>query len=627
MATLYAEICDLLKLDEKCIDISRRNLECTTLNDFPIWNIPPYQRLYSWETQNFNKFTETLDEISDLENECPIKFFGQIILHVNEEGDFDIVDGQQRLTTFMILISAMLQNKYKIAPKRRKVLEDFIYKISKEEGNIKFAHQLKNIDVIKAYVFLEEPEEGMPKKLIALYNDYKLDLNEKKYRSNLSDAFKKSKEYRADHYKPVITGFDKISKWYENIDDQQKTELINNLCEGYIKLSVMISSSFDMAYESFMTLNSEGRSLSEYDLIKSFFIGELSQEEEHRDISKLWNAKIEIDKLSTTKLLDILEILIKTQYTNLVEACDVTLKTKMDILALLKKSARGNAKLLYEIYTEYARYVDYYVKMRSGNFNATLDTTSSKYAEHNKSVEFLIKMDYVPFVPLMFDFIVATDLEKVEYLEKAINFAKYAPFIYVTLFGQKPNKLNQMMSSFLDDTCTTRAAKLDKMYEEFKQILPKTDFKKQMVYDLELKKRHNDTSKDILLLMEESITSNDKYIHQLEHIYPQNPDEMDWLDFEGQENLKWNIGNHVIIPNYLNVELSNYPYCEKREILIKAHKENESKLSAYFGATDFINSYINKKEDFTPEDVEARAKMYAEKLEKIFIDMNLLNKD
>lgn len=75
--------------------------------NFENLRIPNYQRPYRWTTQNVN---ELIDDVSEAVNGGKSNYLiGNIILHKNKDGDkeyFDIVDGQQRLTTLVLIIYA-----------------------------------------------------------------------------------------------------------------------------------------------------------------------------------------------------------------------------------------------------------------------------------------------------------------------------------------------------------------------------------------------------------------------------------------------------------------------------------------------------------------------------------------
>lgn len=80
--------------------------------NFENLRIPNYQRPYRWTTQNVN---ELIDDVSEAINgEKSNYLIGNIILHKNKDGDkeyFDIVDGQQRLTTLALIIIYANENK------------------------------------------------------------------------------------------------------------------------------------------------------------------------------------------------------------------------------------------------------------------------------------------------------------------------------------------------------------------------------------------------------------------------------------------------------------------------------------------------------------------------------------
>lgn len=69
-------------------------------------DIPDYQRPYKWTIQNIE---ELLGDISTAINEAglyrtPFKYrVGTIILHENERGIFDVVDGQQRIISLLLI--------------------------------------------------------------------------------------------------------------------------------------------------------------------------------------------------------------------------------------------------------------------------------------------------------------------------------------------------------------------------------------------------------------------------------------------------------------------------------------------------------------------------------------------
>ena len=66
-------------------------------------SIPSYQRPYRWNTKNVRQL---LDDILSNKNAGKDRYrIGSVILHKNGD-NYDIVDGQQRITTLLLLAKA-----------------------------------------------------------------------------------------------------------------------------------------------------------------------------------------------------------------------------------------------------------------------------------------------------------------------------------------------------------------------------------------------------------------------------------------------------------------------------------------------------------------------------------------
>lgn len=104
-------------------------------------DIPDYQRPYKWTIQNIE---ELLGDISTAINEAglyrtPFKYrVGTIILHENEHGIFDVVDGQQRIIS-LLLIKQCIETGFKCP-------------ISKK----KFSNKITQTNIHDNYMFIRE---------------------------------------------------------------------------------------------------------------------------------------------------------------------------------------------------------------------------------------------------------------------------------------------------------------------------------------------------------------------------------------------------------------------------------------------------------------------------------------
>ena len=69
--------------------------------------IPEYQRPYKWTAKNANQLLDDIEEAMNANKE--VYRVGMLILHLDKEGRYNIVDGQQRTITFSLLLDCLDQ--------------------------------------------------------------------------------------------------------------------------------------------------------------------------------------------------------------------------------------------------------------------------------------------------------------------------------------------------------------------------------------------------------------------------------------------------------------------------------------------------------------------------------------
>ena len=199
------------------------------------YQIPMFQREYSWEQEQ----CETLwDDLIDFHNEKDKKdkyFLGNIVVHpIDESEKFSVIDGQQRLTTLLLLIRALFDNAGTV-----KALEECLKikdKLSSElTNNIRL-----NSDVI----------EGDKKNLEKIILEGRCDDENSRLNINY-DMFKK-----------------KISDWKQGKTSDELNKLILTFLDNVVLLPILCETEDD-ALNIFETINNRGLSLSDADIFKS----------------------------------------------------------------------------------------------------------------------------------------------------------------------------------------------------------------------------------------------------------------------------------------------------------------------------------------------------------------------
>jgi len=77
------------------------------LKDDEYFVIPEYQRGYSWDINQCDKLWQDIEDFIQNDASDPY-FFGTIIVDCSEDNQYSLIDGQQRTTTFLLLLKACL---------------------------------------------------------------------------------------------------------------------------------------------------------------------------------------------------------------------------------------------------------------------------------------------------------------------------------------------------------------------------------------------------------------------------------------------------------------------------------------------------------------------------------------
>ena len=77
--------------------------------------IPIYQRQFVWDEDNRTEFLNDLVDACNRGESAPEYFIGSMVFRKNENGEYEVVDGQQRITTILIVVSAAISLGHELA--------------------------------------------------------------------------------------------------------------------------------------------------------------------------------------------------------------------------------------------------------------------------------------------------------------------------------------------------------------------------------------------------------------------------------------------------------------------------------------------------------------------------------
>lgn len=206
--------------------------------------VPSYQRAYSWDTEFDNSKTpkQTNVFLSDLEDynrssTTSSYYFGHFLFEEKDKTTFGVVDGQQRLTTIVIFLSALfkkLESIRQLTEKEEVAKEDMILR--------KSAHRFETVDYDKQ-----------------LFKDYVVNQT-KKDRNGLD----------TESAKRIVNAFDFFNAHFSDKDETYLLKMLETVQNASCTTHPVKDES--EAIQMFIFQNNRGKKPSNLEIIKAQFM-------------------------------------------------------------------------------------------------------------------------------------------------------------------------------------------------------------------------------------------------------------------------------------------------------------------------------------------------------------------
>lgn len=245
------------------------------------YEIPQYQRDYVWKDKQVEQLWDDLfshykknTDLEEIKADPEAYFLGAMVILKNDDNELnEVVDGQQRLTTFLCMAAVLLSKLYESDFSEtsevkgvRQNLEKMLYSYDgdKYEVNVRLADNV-------AYNFF--------KKSIVDFNTkderdefFKIEQDEGRVRKGSSAELIKS---------TFEVSYAKVNGFLEGCEplEERKTRLVSLIKVFYECLIVLRidATSHEMAYDLFESLNFRGMPLNQADLIKNELLKKSSE--------------------------------------------------------------------------------------------------------------------------------------------------------------------------------------------------------------------------------------------------------------------------------------------------------------------------------------------------------------
>ena len=285
--------------------------------------IPEYQRKYAWEITNCDKLWSDIIDFMDSDRKEPY-FFGTVIINcTNEDTEYDLIDGQQRTTTMLILLKALLM---KVNEKLKNMVND------KDSENLKngLKERRRNLLSILYGVdpedVFDEPDDEKDQKICATFAKMENRSNQEIYSNDLIAILKNLKyediEKEVTHI-PYKQKDNKYTNFFRNFKHFYYKEKLNNIdflnkfTKTLLEKCQVIrikSWKVDQAIEMFNSLNSDGMPLNDSDIIYSKMFARVT-EEKRVELGEKWKYLVELtNDLEAKKIVTLTGLLNQKMY-------------------------------------------------------------------------------------------------------------------------------------------------------------------------------------------------------------------------------------------------------------------------------------------------------------------------
>lgn len=228
------------------------------------YRVPPFQRDYSWSEDEWDDLWQDILGLFEADGE-PAHYMGYLVVQTSDSKQFDIIDGQQRITTMSVMVLAALGHLQELAAAGLDA-----------ENNAKRKEQFQS-----SYIGYLDPVSLVPRSKLELnrhnnrfYQTYLVPLEKLPQRGlnasehQLRKAFNWFKERIKSRSGMTVTSGKELAAFLDGLVDK-------------LFFTVITVTDELNAFKVFETLNARGVRLSATDLLKNYLFSVISTQNTH----------------------------------------------------------------------------------------------------------------------------------------------------------------------------------------------------------------------------------------------------------------------------------------------------------------------------------------------------------
>ncbi|MDE0119188.1 MAG: DUF262 domain-containing HNH endonuclease family protein [Bdellovibrionales bacterium] len=544
-----------------------------------LFEVPVYQRPYSWESEEVEQLWDDLYESYKNQEKNHNYFLGSIITIPKNNGYQDIVDGQQRLTTLMILFC---------------VIRDLYPNIN---HNIDINEDSKVIKIKRVKGFICDADDRTRLRLLT-HASHQNDFERCVLKEGAANEI-----LSKDNKGSIKDKFIQVSKIFgEKLSEigEEETGRMLNYIGNYVKMIKITCKGRSFAVKLFQVLNDRGKDLEASDLIKSALISRLP-DNKHKQFIADWdkvNNIIENFECDT----DIDDMFTLYVYYKLASNPK---RNNYDEVESFSKNEDSNA-----VINNFKNFCSLYGEHISNSNNKIINCFRYlRWKYHWKAILITaLKSNFSEYKELTFE------LRRFYYLNwiagKTVNTIKQTSFNLIKFIKEK------RPLSFIKEELNKKLEEGDifqLVLSNLKSNVAKSSWIKPVLMMIEYKQT-DEEDKDFVSLY--------RKVH-LEHVLPVQYRKISgWehIEKDTADNYLHSIGNLTLLGGSKNVEASNNSFKVKLNVYKGAGKHNKSKKGVTsFQITQRIaqNVYERDIEKWNKQSIEDRWNWFLDELQTL----------
>ena len=503
-----------------------------------VYRVPPFQRDYSWTGDEWDDLWQDVMGLLGGDAE-PAHYMGYLVVQTTDNKRFDVIDGQQRLTTLSTLILAAISHLNELST-------------SAEDEQERRANQLRN-----SYIGFLDPVTLVPQSKLTLnrhndrfYQDYLVPLVNLPQRGlNASEhLLRKSFQWFKERIEHDV-----------EIDGEAIARFVDQIVDKLFFTVITVNDELN-AFKVFETLNARGVRLSSTDLLKNYLFSIVSTEGSHttelKTLEERWDAIVGL--LGSESFPEFLRVFWNSRNR---------LVRKSNLFKTIRREIRSKAQA-FELVRDLDRHARVYAALR----DPSDEEWQQKEREYLRQLQMFNVTQPLAMLLATHDKFVPDRRREFEKVLRATAVLSFRYNVICTkLTSEQETTYNGIAQSLAGGNINSSVevlgllAPLYPQDQEFKATFAEKELRTSSA-------RNNKVVRYILFELEKHMSGQEFEFetarYSVEHVLPERP-SADWGQFDEHrhERCVYRLGNMTPLLTNKNRELGNAGFCRKTSLV------------------------------------------------------------